>query len=104
MILKRAKRGHWDKGEKIPYRETAITERLRTEVREVNAWLERADIAFDPSAHDRPSMYRRVRLYRYFAARLQKRRKALQRVLAKLAETGAPYSALRIQGERVVGT
>ena len=54
IILKRAKRGHWDRGEKIPYRDTPTTARLRAEVREVNAWLERADIAFDPSAHDRP--------------------------------------------------
>lgn len=33
IILKRAKRDHWDEGERIEYEDTAATRQLRAEVR-----------------------------------------------------------------------
>ena len=102
IILKRAKRSHWDEGEKIPYRDTATTERLRTEVREVNAWLERADIAFDPRAHDRPVDVQARRLYRYFAADFRRGGRLFRGFWQNLPKP-ARLLGLRIQGERVIG-
>ena len=101
IILKRAKRGHWDRGEKIPYRDTPTTARLRAEVREVNAWLERADIAFDPSAHDRPVDVRARRLYRYFAGDFESGGRLFKGFWQNLPKR-ARLLGLRIHGERVV--
>ena len=67
IILKRARRDYWDQGGQIEYKDTPITEKLRAEVRELNAWLEDADITFEPFAHIRPVDVRARRLYRYFA-------------------------------------
>ena len=66
IILKRAKRDYWDQGGQIEYKSTARTDRLRAEVRELNAWLENADIAFEPFAYGRPVDVRARRLFRYF--------------------------------------
>ena len=62
IILKRPRRGHWDEGERVDYRDNDKTHRLRSEVRGLNAWLARADITFDPAAYDRPVNVRLRRL------------------------------------------
>jgi hypothetical protein len=67
IILKRAKSGYWDEGGQIEYDDTPTTLRLRDEVRELNSFLEEADIKFDQSIHDRPVDVRARRLFRYFA-------------------------------------
>ena len=67
IILKRARRGYWDQGGQIEYDETPITEQLRADVHELNAWLEDADIMFELFAHVRPVDVRARRLFRYFA-------------------------------------
>lgn len=66
IILKRAKTDYWDQGGQIEYEDTPFTERLRAEVRELNAWLEDADIGFEQFAHNRPVDIRARRLFRYF--------------------------------------
>ena len=66
IILKRSKRGHWDEGERIDYRDTATTHRFRSELRAVNAWLAKADIRFDAAACDRPVDVQARMLFRSF--------------------------------------
>ena len=101
IILKRAKRNHWDQGEKISYSDTAVTRRLRAEVREVNAWLERADIMFEPFAHDRPVDIRARRLYRYFAGDFESGGRLFKGFWQNLPKR-ARLLGLLIQGEQVV--
>jgi hypothetical protein len=101
IILKRAKRNYWDKGEKIPYADTAVTKRLRTEVRELNSWFEHADIAFNPGAHDRPVDVRARRLYRYFAANFESGGRLFKGFWQTLPKP-ARLLGLRIEGEDVV--
>ena len=47
IILKRFKRGYWDGGARIDYRDTPTTKRFRSELRAINAWLAKADIRFN---------------------------------------------------------
>ena len=90
IILKRAKRGYWDQGGQIEYKDTPITERLRDEVRELNAWLEGADITFEPFAYNPSSRYTSAKVVPVFRERrFQKRWKALQRLLGKPAQARA---------------
>jgi hypothetical protein len=67
IILKRAKTGYWDEGGQIEYDDTRTTLRLRDEVRELNSFLEQADIGFDHSFYSGPVDIRARRLFRYFA-------------------------------------
>lgn len=46
IILKKAKQGHWDKGELIDYQDDAQTNAFRDEVHRINQWLAQADIKF----------------------------------------------------------
>jgi hypothetical protein len=67
IILKRSK-GYWNENApRIDYRDNRTTHRYRAELRAINAWLERADIRFDPGAYDLPVDVRARRLYRYFS-------------------------------------
>jgi hypothetical protein len=66
IILKRPRRGHWDEGERINYRDDDTTRRFRGEVRDLNAWLAGADITFDPAAYDRPVNVQLRQLRRIF--------------------------------------
>jgi hypothetical protein len=52
IILKRPKRGHWDEGKRIDYRDTAATRQFRDELRAINARLAKADIRFDDAVCD----------------------------------------------------
>jgi hypothetical protein len=66
IILKRAKRGRWDEGERLDYRDTATTRHFRNELNEINAWLTKADISFDATAYDRPVNIQARKLFRIF--------------------------------------
>ena len=66
IILKRSRRGHWDEGERINYRDTATTHRFRNDLRAINAWLAKADISFDAAAYDRPVDVQARMLFRSF--------------------------------------
>ena len=66
IILKRAHTDHWDKGERIPYKDTPTTRRYRKELLQINAWLETADITFDPTERPKQDVDdsdRRLRRY-----------------------------------------
>jgi hypothetical protein len=102
IILKRAKRDHWDKGERIEYKDNETTRRLREEVRAVNRWLEAADITFDPSTYDRPVDTRSRRLYRYFANGDFKSGGRLFRGFWENLPKQARLRGLRIDGEHVI--
>lgn len=53
IILKAEKDDHWDKGEYLPYEDTALTNRYRQEMRTINAWLTEANIEFNEVALER---------------------------------------------------
>ena len=101
IILKRAKRGHWDEGGPIEYEDTTLTRKLRAELREFNSWLEGADIVFDPDAHDRPVDVRARRLYRYFAGDFKSGGRLFRGFWQNLPKP-ARLLGLRIQGEPVI--
>lgn len=101
IILKRAKRGYWDEGGPIEYVDTALTRRLRAEVRALNSWLAKADITFEPNAHDRPVDVRARRLYRYFAADFESGGRLFKGFWENLPKL-ARLLGLRIEGEPVV--
>jgi len=44
IVLKAAKRNHRDKGARLEYRDTLETDRMRREVREINAWIAQAEL------------------------------------------------------------
>ena len=49
IMLKAAKRDYWDNGDRIDYKDTAQTRRLRSEMRTINEWLADADVTYDPA-------------------------------------------------------
>ena len=102
IILKRAKRGYWDEGGQIEYDDTEETRRLRAKVQELNSWIEDTDIAFEPSAHDKPVDVRARRLYRYFAKGDFKSGGRLFRGFWQTLPKPARLIGIRIEGERVV--
>jgi hypothetical protein len=69
IILKAEKEDYWDKGEYLPYDETALTSRYRDEVRTINSWLAEACIEFDETVlkGDRPVDTGNITLRRYFS-------------------------------------
>ena len=67
IILKRPRRGHWDEGERVDYKETETTQRLRNELRAINTWLAKADIRFDAGAFGRPVNVQARQLRRNFS-------------------------------------
>jgi len=101
IILKRAKSGYWDEGGPIEYDDTAFTKRLRAEVCALNAWLAKADITFDPRAHDRPVDVLARKLYRYFAADFGSGGRLFRGFWQNLPKL-ARLLGLRIQGEPVI--
>ena len=76
--------------------------RLRAEVRELNAWLEDADITFEPFAHIRPVDVRARRLFRYFANADFKSGGRLFRGFWENLPKRARLLGLSIEGEGVV--
>ena len=102
IILKRAKKSFWDPGGQIEYDDTPLTEKLRDEVRTLNAWLEGADITFEPFAHIRPVDVRARRLFRYFARGDFKSGGRLFRGFWQVLPKRARLLGLTIDGEGVV--
>lgn len=49
IVLKRTKVDHWDDGGKIDYRDDARTQLMRSQVRQINRWLEAAHIDYEGS-------------------------------------------------------
>jgi len=101
VVLKRAKTGYWDAGARIEYVDTPTTRRLRAEVEEINSWLKKADIAFEPKAHDRLVDLRARRLYRYFAGNFKSGGRLFRGFWQNLPKP-ARLLGLRIQGELVM--
>ena len=101
-ILKRAKSGHCDEGERIEYDDTPTTRRFRNEVRGINSWLQKADIRFDQTAHNRPVDPRARRLFRYFANGDFKSGGRLFRGFWENLPKLARLNGIIIVGERVV--
>ena len=66
IILKRPRRGHWDEGERVDYKDTDTTRRYRDELQSINAWLASADIRFDATAYDQPVNVEARQLRRIF--------------------------------------
>ena len=102
IVLKRAKRGYWDEGERIEYDDTPTTQRLRIEVRAINSWLQKADIRFDPTTYSQPVDVRARRLFRYFANADFKSGGRLFRGFWENLPKAARLNGLIIEGERVV--
>ncbi len=103
IILKRPKRGHWDEGARIDYKETDTTQRLRDELRGINAWIAKADISFDAAASRRPVDVQARQLRRIFTLG---RFDSGGRLFGGFWETlpkPARLQGIRIDGERVVG-
>ena len=103
IILSRPKRGHWDEGERVDYRDTETTHRFRSEVRALNAWLAKADITFDAAAHERPVNVRARRLRRHFTLRRFDRGGRLFGGFWQTLPKPARVHGIRIDGEHVVG-
>ena len=102
IILKRKKTGYDDDGERIEYDDTPVTVKLRNQVRQVNAWLEAADIRFEASAHDRPVDVRARRLFRYFAEESFSLGGRLFRGFWQNLPKPARLRGIIIEGERVI--
>ena len=66
IILKQPKRGHFDEGQRIDYKDTPKTRRYRDELRAINEWLATADIQFDADTYAQPVDVWKRRLYRSF--------------------------------------
>jgi hypothetical protein len=103
IILMRPKRGYWDEGARIDYRDTPTTKRFRNELRDINSWLAMADIRFDATAYDRPVDAQARRLRRHFTlGRFDKGGRlfgGFWETLPKAARSGG----IRIDGEPVGG-
>lgn len=103
IILKRRKRGYWDRGASITYRDNETTERFRSELKQINSWLEKVDITFDPVAadHDTPVDTRARRMYRYFAGDFESGGRLFRGFWENLPKRPRKQG-LRIEGEPVV--
>ena len=66
IILKRPKRGHFDEGARIDYRDTPRTRGYRDELHSINRWLASADIRFDCTDYDGHVDVHARRLKRHF--------------------------------------
>jgi hypothetical protein len=96
------KADYFDEGGRIEYKDTPTTEALRTAVRELNSWLEKADIRFDSTAYNRPVDTRARRLFRYFAeGRFDSGGRLFKGFWENLPKQ-ARLRGITIEGERVV--
>ena len=66
IILKRPRRGHWDEGARVDYKDDDTTRRYRDELRAINSWLATANISFDAAAYDQPVNVQARQLRRNF--------------------------------------
>jgi hypothetical protein len=102
IILKRSKTGYDDEGGTLEYEDNTTTRALRSAVRELNSWLEKAEIAFDSTAYDYPVDARARRLFRYFAEGRFDRGGRLFRGFWENLPKKARLGGITIEGERVV--
>jgi hypothetical protein len=104
IVLKRFKRGYWDGGARIEYRDTPTTTRFRDELRAVNTWLEKANIRFDAAAagYDQPVNVHARRLYRHFTGRFDLGGRLFNGFWQTLPKD-VRVNGIRIDGEPVVG-
>ncbi len=103
IILSRPKQGHWDEGERVDYRDTETTQRFRSEVLALNAWLAKADITFDATAYQRPVSIQVRRLRRHFTlGRFDRGGRLFGGFWINLPKL-ARIQGIRIDNEHVVG-
>jgi hypothetical protein len=103
IILSRPKRGHWDEGERIDYSDDATTNRFRSELRAINAWLESADIRFDATAHSKPVNAQARQLRRQFTLGRFDRGGRLFGGFWENLPKRVRLKGIRIEGEQVIG-
>ena len=103
IILSRRKRGHWDEGERIDYDDTETTRRFREELRSINAWLARAEIAFDANALSRPVNVWARQLRRQFTLGRFDRGGRLFGGFWESLPKLVRREGIRIEGEQVIG-
>jgi hypothetical protein len=103
IILMRPKRGYWDEGARIDYRDTPTTKRFRNELRDINSWLAMADIRFDATAYDHPVDAQARRLRRHFTLGRFDRGGRLFGGFWETLPKSARSGGIRIEGEPVVG-
>jgi hypothetical protein len=103
IILKGSKRGHWDEGARIDYPDTPTTNRFRSELRDINFWLAKADILFGAAAYDHPVDVQARRLRRNFTLGRFDRGGRLFGGFWETLPKSARSQGIRIEGEPVVG-
>jgi hypothetical protein len=103
IILNRPKRGHWDEGERIDYKDTETTRRFREELQSINAWLTKADITFDAKAYDHPVDVHARQLRRQFTLGRFDRGGRLFGGFWENLPKDVRLRGIRIEGERVEG-
>jgi hypothetical protein len=103
IILRRAKHGYGDEGERIPYTDNATTNRFRSELRAINDWLAKADISFDAASSTRPVNVQARRLRRQFTLGRFDRGGRLFGGFWEPLPKVARRDGIRIDGEPVVG-
>ena len=103
IILNRPKRDYWDEGERIDYKDTATTQRLRKELRAINERLDKADITFDAAAFDKPVNVRARQLRRQFTlGRFDRGGRLFGGFWINLPKS-VRLKGIRIDGEEVAG-
>lgn len=103
IILRRPKRGHWDEGGRIDYKDTDTTRRFCEELRSINAWLAKADITFDANAYDHPVDVHARQLRRQFTLGRFDRGGRLFGGFWENLPKPVRLRGIRIEGETVVG-
>ena len=104
ISLKQPKRGHFDEGQRIDYKDTPTTRRYRDELRAINEWLATADIQFDADTYAQPVDVWRRRLYRSFTmGRFDSGGRHFGGFWEMLPKS-VRLRGLRIEGEYVVGS
>lgn len=103
IILMRAKRGYWDEGARIDYIDTPTTRRFRSELRDINSWLAKADIHFDAAAYDRPVDAQARQLRRHFTLGRFDRGGRLFGGFWETLPKAARRGGIRIEGKPIVG-
>jgi hypothetical protein len=102
IILKAPKRDRDGQGARIDYRDTPVSRQFREELQALNAWLEKADIRFNPGNYTRPVDVRARRLFRYFDNGSFESGGRLYRGFWQNLPSEVRHSGITIDGERVV--
>jgi hypothetical protein len=103
IILKRAKRGHYDEGSRIDYRDNAVTKGYRIELQTINEWIASADIRFDHSGYVEHVDVKARRLKRHFTLGRFDRGGRLFGGFWQTLPKDVRLRRSRIEGEAVIG-